>query len=122
MGVLLLGFGIFVVLHPVVMHVYDIALDKPTARTGIRAIIGGGEIALGLILIFGRRLGASAFTLNAMAALVFGCVGAVRLSSAAYEGILALGTQPLREGMIELVLCAFCVIAMRASRLIAVPS
>ena len=116
MGVLLLVFGAITAIEPSVMSVYGIAIDEPSARTAIRAIIGGGEIALGLALVFGRRAGSSDRALNAFAALVFGCVGAVRLSSAAVEGILTLSGQPFREGMIELGLAVLCLVAARSSR------
>ena len=115
MGVLLLVFGAITAIEPSVMSVYGIALDEPSARTSIRSIIGGGEIALGLALAFGRKAGVSHRALNSFAALVFGCVGAVRLSSAAVEGIMALSSQPFREGMIELGLAALCVAAARSS-------
>ena len=115
MGVLLLVFGAITAIEPSVMSVYGIALDEPSARTAIRSIIGGGEIALGLALVFGRRAGATHRALNAFAALVFGCVGAVRLSSAAVEGILSLSSQPFREGMIELGLAVLCLVAVRSS-------
>ena len=115
MGLLLLIFGAITTIVPTVMSVYGIALEEPSARTAIRSIIGGGEIALGLSLVFGRRAGASHLALNAFAALVFGCVGAVRLSSAAVEGILSLSSQPFREGMIELGLAVLCLVAARSS-------
>ena len=57
MGLLLLVFGAITAIEPSVMSIYGIALEEPSARTAIRSIIGGGEIALGLSLVFGRRVG-----------------------------------------------------------------
>ena len=116
MGALLLGFGLLTAFVPSVMHVYGLGLDEPSARVAIQAIIGGGETALGLALIFGSTVGASSYALNAMAALIFGSVGIVRLVSAYSEGILFIGSQPLREGAIELGLALLCLVAVRASK------
>ena len=115
MGILLFGFGLFTAIHPRVMEMYGLTLAEPEARILVRALLGGGETALGLVLIFGRSMGAPARALNAMAALLFVSVGSVRLLSAGVEGLLYFGSQAVREGIIELVLGLACLVAMSMS-------
>ena len=107
LGALLLVFGIWTFSDPAVLHRYGIDTSEPNARIALRAIIGGGELGLGATLLAGKFLKLDQRTLNFMAATVFLSVGGSRLFAASLERSAAIGIQPWREGLIELVLGAF---------------
>ena len=107
LGAILVGFGIWTFSDPAVLNHYGIDTSEPNARIALRAIIGGGELGLGVTLVAGKFLKLDRRTLNFIAATVFLSVGISRLLAASLERSSAIGIQPLREGVIELVLGAF---------------
>lgn len=107
LGAILVGFGIWTFSDPAVLHHYGIDTSEPNARIALRAIIGGGELGLGATLVAGKFSKLDRRTLNFIAATVFLSVGISRLLAASLERSSAIGIQPLREGVIELVLGAF---------------
>ena len=107
LGALLLVFGIWTFSDPAVLHHYGIDTSDPNARIALRAIMGGGELGLGVTLLVGKFLKLDQRTLNFMAATVFLSVGVSRLLAASLERSAAIGIQPSREGAIEMVLGAF---------------
>ena len=107
LGAILIVFGVWTFSDPAVLHRYDIDTSEPNARIALRAIIGGGELGLGATLLAGKFLKLDQRTLNFMAATVFLSVGGSRLLAASLERSAAIGIQPWREGVIELVLGAF---------------
>ena len=106
LGAILVGFGIWTFSDPAVLHHYGIDTSEPNVRIALRAIIGGGELGLGVTLVAGKFLKLDRRTLNFVAATVFLSVGVSRLLAASLERSAAIGIQPLREGVIELVLGA----------------
>ena len=104
---ILIVFGVWTFSDPAVLHHYGIDTSEPNARIALRAIIGGGELGLGVTLLAGKFLKLDRRTLNFMAATVFLSVGVSRLLAASLERSAAIGMQPWREGAIELVLGAF---------------
>ena len=107
LGAILIVFGIWTFSDPAVLHHYGIDTSEPNARIALRAMIGGGELGLGVTLVAGKFLKLDRRTLNFIAATVFLSVGVSRLLAASLERSSAIGIQPLREGVIELVLGAF---------------
>ena len=107
LGAILVGFGIWTFSDPAVLNHYGIDTSEPNARIALRAIIGGGELGLGATLVAGKFSKLDRRTLNFIAATVFLSVGISRLLAASLERSSAIGIQPLREGVIELVLGAF---------------
>lgn len=107
LGAILIVFGIWTFSDPAVLHHYGIDTSEPNARIALRAIIGGGELGLGVTLVAGKFLKLDRRTLNFIAATVFLSAGISRLLAASLERSSAIGIQPLREGVIELVLGAF---------------
>ena len=100
-GLILLGLGLATTANPDFLGYYGVVLVEPEARLAMRAILGGGEIGLGLALTFGRMFGASARTLNMVGALVMLSVGLVRICAAFVTGEDLALMQPLREGLVE---------------------
>ena len=65
-------------------------LVDPEARIAVRAIIGGGEVGLGLLLTVGTVVAFTNKALNSVAATVFLSVGLARVFAVLIE--LLLGT------------------------------
>lgn len=100
-GLILLGLGAATTANPDILGYYGVVLVEPEASVAMRAILGGGEIGLGLSLTFCRMFGASARSLNMVAALVMLSVGSVRICAAFVAGDDLALVQPLREGLVE---------------------
>ena len=103
-GAIFVALGLLTLVQPDVIEYYSIGIDSASARTAIRAMIGGGEVGLGILMLGGGRLGFSVSQRCTVAATIFACVGLARLLSAGFEGELHLASQPLREASIELFL------------------
>lgn len=101
-GFILLAFDVATITDPTVMGHYGIVVDTPESRIAIRAIVGGGEIAMALVLLTGARMGMTRRELNLVAATLLLGVGTVRIGSALFEGSALDATQPWREGMVEI--------------------
>jgi len=115
-GAIFVGLGLLTLVQPDVIEYYSIGIDSASARTAIRAMIGGGEVGLGILMLGGGRLGFSVSQRCTIAATIFACVGLARLLSAGFEGELYLASQPLREASIELFLCCLGVLAAIMAR------
>jgi hypothetical protein len=115
-GAMLLGLGLLTLIRPEVLEYYSIGVGTASARTAIRAMIGGGEIGIGLVVLAGGRLGLLANQRCAIAATIFICVCLARLLGAGIEGELHLTSQPLREAFVELTLGCLGAIAAIMNR------
>ena len=107
LGAILVVFGVWTFSDPAVLNYYGIDTSEPNGRIALRAIIGGGELGLCVTLLAGKFLRLDQRTLNFSAATVFLSVGVSRLFAASLECSEAIGIQPWREGVIELVLGGF---------------
>jgi len=114
LGAILIVFGVWTFSDPAILHRYGIDTSEPNARIALRAIIGGGELGLGVTLLAGEFLKLDQRTLNFMAATVFLSVGVSRLLAASLERSAAIGSQSWREGAIEMVLGAMAVLGFLA--------
>ncbi len=103
-GCIFLALGLVTLIQPEIMSYYAIGLDQPSARVAIRAMIGGGEIGIGVVLILGGRINLSSSQLSLIAAAIFICVGLSRVAAVFMEGADLLAVQPLREALIEILL------------------
>ena len=103
-GAIFLGFGAITLIRPEVLEYYSISVDNSTSRIAARAMIGGGEIGLGLVLLFGGKLGFSNEQRSFLAATIFISVALARLVGLLVEGELNSIAQPIREASIELLL------------------
>ena len=99
-----LALGIVTLIQPEIMSYYAIGLDQPSARVAMRAMIGGGEIGIALILILGDRINLSPRQRSLIAAAIFICVGLSRVAAVFIEGAEVLAVQPLREALFEILL------------------
>ena len=115
LGLVLIAIGIFTILFPNVMEYYGIAVNRPEPRIAIRGIIGGGELGLGLGLVFGKYIGMEQRTLNGVSAFVFLSVGLVRLGAIYPETGDLLNWQPWREGLFEVFLGAIAAASFHLS-------
>lgn len=103
-GCIFLALGIVTLIQPEIMSYYAIGLDQPSARVAMRAMIGGGEIGIGCVLVFGGRIKLSPRKRSLIAAAIFICVGLSRVAAVFMEGADLLAVQPLREALIEILL------------------
>lgn len=104
LGTILIVFGVWTFSDPAVLHHYGIDTSEPNARIGLRAIIGGGELGLGVTFVAGKFLKFDRRTLNFIAAGVFLSVGICRYFAAFLEPFSLVEVQPWREGAVELLL------------------
>lgn len=103
-GCIFLVLGSATLVYPEILAYYSIALDQPPARVATRAMLGGGEIGIALLLLAGGRVGFSLRIRSLIAAVIFTCVGLSRVFAVGLEGLEALSVQPLREAAIEIIL------------------
>ncbi|MBY6129483.1 DUF4345 family protein [Qipengyuania aquimaris] len=103
-GCIFLALGLVTLIQPEIMSYYAIGLDQPSARVAMRAMIGGGEIGIGVVLILGGRINLFSRQLSLIAAAIFICVGLSRVAAVFMEGADLLAVQPLREALIEILL------------------
>ena len=101
---ILIVFGGWTFSDPAVLHHYGIDTSEPNARIALRAIIGGGELGLGVTFVAGKFLKFDRRTLNFIAAGVFLSVGICRYFAAFLEPFSLVEVQPWREGAVELLL------------------
>lgn len=116
-GLILIAIGVSTIFFPTVMEYYGIAIDRPESRIAIRAIIGGGELGLGLALVLGKYIGMEQRTLNGVSAFVFLSVGLVRLGAIYPERFHLSNWQPWREGLLEVFFGALAIAAFLLSSL-----
>ncbi len=103
-GCIFLALGLATVIQPEILHYYAINFDQPSARTAVRAMIGGGEIGIALVLLLGGYVQISLSQRSLVAAVIFISVGVIRLFGACLEGVDLPAIQPLREAAIEIML------------------
>lgn len=103
-GLIFLTLGMVTLVYPEILTYYSINLDQPSARVAIRAMLGGGELGIALLLLAGSRINLSPQQRSLIAAAIFVCVGLARLFAVGIEGIDVLTIQPLREATIEIIL------------------
>lgn len=103
-GCIFLALGIVTLIQPEILSYYAINLDHPSARIATRAMIGGGEIGIALVLLLGSYINLSLSQRSLIAAVIFICVGLSRLVGVWIEGFDFSTIQPLREAAIEIVL------------------
>lgn len=71
-GVLLLSFGIVTLIYPEVFNsLYGLEMPTSDSIAAIRTIIGGSEIALGLLFLIGPKVGVSNKSLSIIGASIF---------------------------------------------------
>ncbi|MEP3049756.1 MAG: DUF4345 family protein [Erythrobacter sp.] len=103
-GYVFLALGMASFIRPEILSYYAIDLDEPSARVAIRAMIGGGEVGIGVVLLFGGHINLSLSQRSLIAVAIFTCVGLSRLFAVTIEGTGLLTIQPVREAAIELTL------------------
>ena len=103
-GFIFLVLGIATLIQPDILSHYGIGLSQPSARVATRAMIGGGEIGLALVLLFGGRFSLNRQQRSLISAVIFICVGLSRIAAVFLEDANLLGSQPVREAFIELLL------------------
>jgi hypothetical protein len=103
-GSIFLVLGIATLIQPDILSYYGIGLNQPSARVATRAMIGGGEIGLALVLLFGGRFGLNRQQRSLIAAVILICVGLSRIAAIFLEDATLLASQPAREAFIELLL------------------
>ena len=116
-GCIFLALGIATLIHPEVLSYYAIGLGEPSARAAIRAMVGGGEMGIAIVLLLGGYIKLSLSQRSLIAAVIFTCVGLSRLFAVTIEGADVLTIQPFREAAIELTLGGFGLWAARIAEL-----
>lgn len=95
-GALLLVFGLWSFIDPgIFKELYGIEADNPSAAIVLRAMIGGGEIGLGLFMLLGGMLSVPLRFRLVLAAFVFGGVCIAR------AGAIILSWPIITEGSIR---------------------
>ena len=115
-GLIFVALGVLTFVSPEVLGYYSIGVDNASARIAIRAMIGGGEVALGMVILAGQRIGLTIQQRSLIAALVFLSVAIARLSSVWIEHDAIVMIQPLREAAFEIGLAGLGVLSAKYSR------
>ncbi len=116
LGLLLIAFGAATFVFPELLSHYSIAADQSDNRIALRAIIGGGEIGIGVYLAFANFFGAQQKSLNLAAAILFLSVGLARFVATTLEPSSEFLWQPVREASIEVVLGFLALLAFGICR------
>lgn len=115
-GLIFLALGVLTFINPEVLGYYEIGVDNASARIAIRAMIGGGEVALGLVVLVGQQIGLTIQQRSLIAALVFLSVGAARFSAVWIDHDVNAIIQPLREAAFEIGLAGLGFLSVKCSR------
>ena len=100
-GLLLLFLGLWSFADPQIFtDLYGIDAAKPSATIALRAMIGGGEIGLGLFLCLGGRFGVSLQARLLLAVSLFACVFLARAAAVVFAWP-EVSTGMIRELAIE---------------------
>jgi len=79
-GALLFSFGVATLIFPSIFtKLYGVELPTSDAVAAIRAIVGGGEIALGLIFLLRARLGFTDKSLLILGGAIFSAIVCARI-------------------------------------------
>lgn len=115
-GALLVTFGLITIIYPQLFtQLYGMGLETSDSIAAIRSIIGGCETALGLIFIFGHRLGFTDKSLSILGVTIFSSLVLAR----GYHLIIdsQISNRFIRELLAESVIAmAFIYNAARLSR------
>lgn len=117
-GIVLLVLGAWVVIQPTIFTIlYGVSLATSESRSTIRAVIGGTEIALGILFVFPSLFQINEHTLLRLGALVFGCIFFGRIYHVLFDDAVqfSLIRESLIEGLIALLLTA-CAIRYRNTK------
>ena len=91
MGLLFVFMGAATFISPAIFtSLYGLALPTPESRVAIRAVIGGGELALAFIFLFGNPFGFSDIIRARLALIVFAGVILSRIGAIALEGVYSV--------------------------------
>lgn len=115
-GGIFLALGAATLISPQIMGYYSIGLDEADARIATRAMIGGGEIGLGLVLLTGSRIDLSVRQRSLVAATIFLCVGISRLIGVWIEWAGLSIAQSIRKATIEIMLGAMGLLVAHRSK------
>ena len=80
-GLLLLGLGLATLIHPQTMQRYGLIADTLHAVMSIRALIGGAEIGLGILMLIGGKLSITLKSRLWVALFLFSGIAMIRLIS-----------------------------------------
>ncbi|MEO9971987.1 MAG: hypothetical protein ABJG15_19490 [Hyphomonadaceae bacterium] len=115
MGLLFLLMGAVTFISPAIFtSLYGLGLPTPESRVAIRAIIGGGELSLSFIFLFGNRFGFSDVIRIRLALVTFAGVILFRLGAIAMEGTYSVSL--LRELLIEIIILSVLGLLARKQR------
>ena len=115
-GTLLLALGVITLIHPQIMGRYGLIADTTHSIMSIRSLIGGSEIGIGALMIFGGKLSISIRARLWFAMFLFGGIVLARLVSIAISGA-TIPEMIMRELIAELVLIGLIFVGfMNANR------
>lgn len=115
-GLILLFFGILTLFYPYIMTHYGVSVETAQTRIAIRGLLGGGEITLAVIFLFGPRFGFDKLVCVRLITLLFFGVGLTRLIAGLWEGWDIFWALPLRESLVEICLGLLGLYILRRAR------
>ena len=113
LGLLLIAIGATTFLFPELLGHYSISTDHADSRIALKAIIGGGEIGVGVYLAFAKLIGIQQKPLNLAAATLFLSVGLARFVATMLEASPEFPWQPVREATVEVILGCLALLAFK---------
>lgn len=105
-GIMLLGLGAVTLYYPEIMERYGLGIATAEARISTRAIIGGGEIGLGILMLAGGTVGFSMRQRLIIATVLFCSLVSVRLIAIVLEDDEQLAPIVYRELAVEIIIAA----------------
>lgn len=111
-GTLLLALGVITLIHPQIMGRYGLIADTTHSIMSIRSLIGGSEIGIGALMIFGGKLSISIRARLWFAMFLFGGIVLARLVSIAISGA-TIPEMIMRELIAELVVIGLIFIGLK---------
>jgi len=111
-GTLLLALGVITLIHPQIMGRYGLIADTTHSIMSIRSLIGGSEIGIGALMIFGGKLSISIRARLWFAMFLFGGIVLARLVSIAISGA-TIPEMIMRELIAELVLIGLIFVGLK---------
>lgn len=114
MGLLFLVLGVWVVFDPEIFtQIYGISAPTSEARSTLRAVIGGTELALAAVFLLPRIFGLSQHSLHNLGLAIFACIVSVRIGHIVFDA--PVSARMLREVAIEFAIAlAFLMLARPA--------
>ena len=111
-GTLLLALGVITLIHPQIMERYGLIADTTHSIMSIRSLIGGSEIGIGALMIFGGKLSISIRARLWFAMFLFGGIVLARLFSIAISGA-TIPEMIMRELIAELFLIGLIFVGLK---------